>query len=492
MNQLRLDRFLTLSAVVLFALQFAVGQTTTRQVVARIDSYMNAAVKFEKFSGSILIARNGVPIVTRSYGMANQELKVPNTPRTLFQLGSVSKQFTAMAIMQLKERGKLNVNDPICRFLDDCPPAWKPITIHQLLTHTSGIVGFSTLPDWDDRISVTQYTREGFVKEFRDQPLLFAPGEKYTYSNSGYYLLGLIIERISGKSYGDFLRENIFVPLGMKSTRYNEHPSLVPNSATGYYWELDSFISAPIENLSLSFASSGVYSTVGDLLLWDKALYSEALVSQASLKEIFTPFTKGAPEGDQFSYGYGWNIGKKFDRTVTSHSGRHNGFKAYILRFPEDHVTVLVQGNSDRSNAGRTGTNLAAIVFGAPYTTPVEQASDMLLAAISQKGIDAAVRQYHALKRTQPKTYNFSEPERTLNVIGYGLLRQRRLKEAIGVFKLNVELFPKSGNVYDSLAEGYMTNGEKEPAIKNYERSLELDPKNINAIDMLKKLRGTE
>jgi CubicO group peptidase (beta-lactamase class C family) len=486
----RSKHLLILAAFCLVGVQFAAAQTpTAKQVVARVDRYMNAAVKFEKFSGSILIARDGLPVVTRSYGMANQELKVPNTPRTVFQIGSVSKQFTAMAIMQLKDRGKLNLNDSICKYLLDCPTAWQPITIHHLLSHTSGMIGFSTLPDWDDRISVSSYTRTGFVKEFRDLPLQFAPGEKFLYSNSGYYLLGLIIERVSGKSYQEFLTENIFAPLGMKSSKYNEHPALVPNSATGYYWELDSFIRAPNENLALSFASSGIYTTVEDLLLWDKALYTEKLVSRKSLNEIFTPFTKGAPEGDQYSYGYGWNIGKKFDRQSTSHSGRHNGFKAYILRFPSDRVTILVQGNSDRANATRTGSNLAAIVFGAPYTMPVPQGSDMLLAAIAEKGIDAALRQYRELKRTQPEKYNFNEPERALNVIGYALIRQRKMKEAIGVFKLNVELFPKSGNPYDSLAEAYMVNGDKEPAIKNYEKSLELDPSNTNAVEMLKRLR---
>ncbi|MEW6737178.1 MAG: serine hydrolase [Acidobacteriota bacterium] len=490
-NFIRSNRFLILLVLCLFSVQFAIAQPpTAKKLVAKVDEYMKAAVKYDKFSGTILIARNGLPVVTRSYGMANYELKVPNTPKTVFEIGSVSKQFTAMAIMQLQERGKLNVNDSICKHLEDCPAAWQPVTIHHLLTHTSGIMNFSSLPDWDERISVMSYTHTGFVKVFRDLPLEFVPGEKYTYSNSGYYLLGLIIERTSGKSYREFLSENIFVPLGMKSSNYNDHPALVPNRATGYYWKLDSFITAPNINLALGFATSGIYTTVEDLLLWDKALYTEKLVSRKSLNEIFTPFTKGAPEGDQYGYGYGWNIGKKFDRQSTSHGGRHNGFKAYIVRFPSERVTVLVQGNSDRSNATRIATNLAAIVFGAPYKLPVEQGSDMLLAAIAEKGIDAAVQQYRELKRTQPEKYNFNEPERTLNVIGYALLEQRKVKEAIEVFKLNVEMFPQSANVYDSLAEAYMVNGDKEVAIKNYEKSLELDSQNTNAVKMLKELRG--
>jgi CubicO group peptidase (beta-lactamase class C family) len=481
-NFIRLRHFLILLALCLLSVQVSVAQTpTAKRLATKIDEYMSASVKFEKFSGRILIARDGLPLVTRSYGMANYELKVPNSPKTVFQLGSVSKQFTAMAIMQLQERGKLNVNDSISKYLEDCPAAWQPITIRHLLTHTSGIVNFSSLPDWDDRISVLPYTRSGFVKEFRNLPLEFVPGEKHQYSNSGYYLLGLIIERVSGKSYREFLSENIFVPLGMKSSNYNEHPTLVVNRATGYYWELDSFISAPNENLAISFASSGIYSTIEDLLLWDKALYTEKLVSRKSLDEIFTPLRE--------EYGYGWRINKQFDRQMISHAGRHNGFKAYIARFPSERVTVLVQGNSDRANATRIGTNLAAIVFGAPYTLPVEQGSDMLLAAITEKGIDAAVRQYHELKRSQPEKYNFNEPERALNVIGYGLIRQGKMKEAIGVFKLNVEIFPKSGNPYDSLGEAYLLNGNKELAIENYKKSLELDPQNTNAVEMLKKLQ---
>jgi CubicO group peptidase (beta-lactamase class C family) len=384
--------------------------------------------------------------------------------------------------MQLQERGKLSVSDPICKHLEDCAAAWQPVTIRHLLTHTSGIINFSSLPDWDERISVLPYTRSGFVKVFRDLPLEFAPGEKYSYSNSGYYLLGMIIERASGKAYREFLRENIFAPLGMKNSGYNEHPALVPGRATGYYWGLNSFITAPNENLAIGFASSGIYTTVEDLLLWDKALYTEKLVSQRSLDEIFTPFLE--------EYGYGWRIGKKFDRRMINHSGRHNGFKAFIGRFPAEKVTVIVLGNSDRMNATNTANNLAAIVFGQPYKVPVQYGSDMLLAAIAEKGIDAAVLQYRELKRTKPENYNFNEPERVLNNLGYALLEQRKVKEAIEIFKLNVENFPNEANTYDSLAESYMNSGNKELAIKNYERSLELDPKNTNAVEMLKKLRG--
>ena len=177
---------------------------------------MNAAMRINRFSGAVLLARDGQPIVSRGYGMANIEHGVPNTPQTVFRLGSVTKQFTAMAVVMLQERGKLSVNDPICKYLADCPPAWQPITIKNLLTHTAGIPNYTEFPDFVKTAAVDTTPAE-LTSRFRDKPLQFALGEKYAYSNSGYYLLGTIIERASGKAYADFLQENIFAPLGMKA-----------------------------------------------------------------------------------------------------------------------------------------------------------------------------------------------------------------------------------------------------------------------------------
>ena len=478
-----INRFTILVALCLLTIQFALAQKTNapsaQQIMAKVDEYMNVAVKFDQFSGSILVARDGSPVVSKGCGMANYELNVPNTPQTVFRIASLTKQFTAMAIMQLQERGKLNVNDPICKYLEDCPAAWEPITIRHLLTHTSGIANFSSLPNWDETISLQPYTRAGFVKVFRDLPLQFAPDEKFKYSNSGYYLLGLIIERASGKPYPEFLRENIFVPLGMKNSGYNDSRPLVPNRASGYYWSLTSFVNAPYLNMVSAYSNGGLYSTTEDLLLWDKALYTEKLVSRKSLDEIFSPFKDG--------YAYGWQIGKKFDRQTTSHSGSVNGFSTFIMRFPSERVTVIVLSNSDRTSATKAATNLAAIVFGAPYKLPEPQLFDMLSATIVQKGVEPAVRQYRELKRTQADKHDFSED--LLNDLGYALLENRKLKEAIEIFKLNVEVFPQSANVYDSLAESYMVNGDKELAIKNYEKTLELSPQNPLAVERLKELR---
>lgn len=479
-------RFVFLFGLCLFGVQFLLAQNptvssklSTQQIVVKVDEYMNAAVKNYHFSGSILVARDGSPIVSKSYGMANYELNVPNTSQTAFRIASITKQFTAVAVMMLQERGKLNVNESICKYLEKCPAAWQPITIRNLLTHTSGIPNYRAMPRYSELASDSRFTYAGFVDVFRDAPLQFAPGERFTYSNSGYYLLGLIIERASGKTYAEFLRENIFKLLGMKNSGYDDSRSLIPNRADGYSWTGRSLVNAPYINMVIPFAAGAIYSTTEDLLLWDKALYTEKLVSRKSLDEMFTPF--------KLDYGYGLEISNRFNRQRIRHNGGINGFSNDFARFPKDRVTIIVLGNNESSPSDNINNSLAAIVFDESYQLPIASVRDLLLATLDQKGVDAAIQQYRELKRTQSNNYDFREP--LLNNLGYELLGTKKVKDAIEIFKLNVEAFPQSANAYDSLAEAYMLNGDRGLAIKNYEKSLELNPQNNNAVDMLKKLK---
>ncbi len=491
-NFIRINRFVTLAALCLFSVQFALAQNpdapSAQQIAAKVDEYLNAAVKFNHFSGSVLVARDGQPVISKGYGMANYELNVPNTPQTVFRIGSITKQFTAMAIMMLQERGKLNVNDPICKYLENCPAAWQPVTIRHLLTNTSGILSYTDLPD-TQKVSVQPSTFAELVNLFRDKPLEFTPGEKFAYSNSGYYLLGLIIEKTSGKPYAEFLRENVFTPLGMKNSGYDDSHTLLPNRANGYEWAGKTFVNANYIDMGFAYSAGALYSTTGDLLLWDKALYTEKLVSRKSLDEMFTPFREMVRDGwGGYAYAYGWFIGKQSGRQVSRHDGGIKGFSTDIIRFPSERVTVIVLNNNQTVIPYRVANDLSAIVFGAPYKLPVLPVSEVLAATISQKGIAPALQQYRELKRTRPNNYDFSEP--VLDRLGYDLLRSQKVKEAIEIFKLNVEMFPQAFNTYDSLAEAYMVNGDKELAIKNYEKSLELNPQNTNAVERLKKLRG--
>lgn len=394
---------------------------STRQIESKIDEYMKSAIEFERFSGSILVARNGQPIVSKSYGMANVELDVPNTPKTVFRLASLTKQFTATAIMMLQERGKLNINEPFCKYLIDCPEIWQPITIRQLLTMTSGIPGVTAselgalrgLPvPWDQWLEAT-----------RKKPLEFAPGEKFKYANSGYTLLGFIIERVSGKSYEEFLQENIFTPLEMKQTGYENPLRIIKNRATGYR----QLPGGPITNVPYAemvglYAAGGIYSTTEDLLLWDKALYTEKLLSAKSINEMYTPFKEMLPGK---SYAYGWWTSQKFGRTEIAHGGNLAGFITYISRFPSDRVTVIVLSNNGRGSSGKISNVLSAIVFGAPYEIPKERKAVALESSILNKYVGEYQFQYPtttiiitkengkltAKRNTEPKAEMFAESE---------------------------------------------------------------------------------
>lgn len=375
----RLVRLVGLS--LLFA-SFAAAQNTAatpgpaKEITAKVDEYMNAAVSVDGFSGSILVARDGQPIVSRGYGMASIELGVSNTPQTIYRLGSVTKQFTGMAITMLQERGKLSVSDAICKYFPDCPAAWQPITIKNLLTHTSGIPNYTDFPDFA-KTTVLPMTTAEMVAQIKSKPLEFVPGEKYAYTNSGYYLLGVIIERASGKLYADFLQENIFKPLGMKQTGYDSTTRIIKNRAAGYVKQDGELVNAAYMDMTIPYAAGAMYSTTEDLLVWDQALYGEKLVSRKSLDEIFTPFKDG--------YGYGWTIGKRFDHQVAAHGGGIYGFATYIARFPADHVTVIVLSNVQSGPSGKIANDLAAIVFGAAYEIPKERKEIAVDAKILEK-----------------------------------------------------------------------------------------------------------
>ncbi|HYE73894.1 MAG TPA: serine hydrolase [Blastocatellia bacterium] len=418
------NRFIILVVLFLCFFQAASAQNgavpSARQIKAEVDEYMKSAVEVERFSGSILIARDGQPIVSKSYGMANIELDVPNTPKTVFRIASLTKQFTATAIMMLQERGKLNVNDAICKYLDDCPAAWQPITIRHLLTMTHGIPGVSVLElgplrglpvPWDQWLEAT-----------KKKPLEFAPGEKFKYANSGYTLLGFIIERVSGKSYGDFLQENIFTPLGMTQTGYENPLRIIKNRATGYrQLPGDPITNVPYAEIVGLYAAGGIYSTTEDLLLWDKALYTDKLLSPKSIEEMFTPFRDMYPGK---SYAYGWWTSQKFGRREIAHGGNLAGFITYIARFPSDRVTVIVLSNNGRGSSGKISNVLSAIVFGAPYEIPKERKA----VAVASSTLDKYVGEYEF--QYPPVTYTVTNENGKLMLLEPGYPKTEMFAES--------------------------------------------------------------
>ena len=331
---------------------------------AQLDAYLTHLERSGVLSGAVLVAHNGM-LFEKGYDLADKDANIPNTPQTRFRIGSITKQFTAMAILILQDRGKLHVQDPICLYVPDCPQDWQPITIENLLTHTSGIPDYINSPafvaTWTESA-----TPEELIARFKDMPLEFSPGSRFKYSNSGYALLGYIIEQVSRESYATFLRENIFVPLKMNNSGYDiTHPPL-PQHATGYY---RGYIKPAPYDPSVLYAAGALYSTVEDLDVWDQALMTHKLVSQQALDAMFTPHIPCPPPGpggcllhEDLGYGYGWFIASESQGRLIYHVGHIDGFFTYNGFYPQSNLVVVVLSNLETTNVLNTGLTLASMV----------------------------------------------------------------------------------------------------------------------------------
>ena len=482
-------RALVVCAMILVALQStALGQHTARNNAAKIDEVMTAANKYRLFNGSVLVAEDGKVIYKKGLGLANMEWNIPNTPDTRFRLGSITKQFTAALILQLVEQGKVKLDGKVSDYL----PAYRKdigekVTVHQLLNHTSGIPSYTSLPGFFNDVSRNPFTVDDFIKKYASNDLEFDPGSKFSYNNSGYFLLGAIIEKVTGQTYERALKEQILDPLGMKNTGYDHYGTVIEKRASGYQKTPDGYVNAAYLDMSLPYSAGAMYSTVEDLYLWDQALYTERVVSAASKDLMFKP--------NLSDYAYGWvvtkaKLGNGTDSTSKiAHGGGINGFNTLIVRFPaQKHLIVLLDNTSQGRNLEQLERALTNILYNQPYNLPKMSIAEVLFKTIGEKGIEAGLAQYRDLKTRQANVYDFSEPE--LNRLGYQLLEAKKLKEAVEVFKLNVAEYRQGFNTYDSLGEAYMVSGNTELAILNYKKSLELNPQNTGATEMLKRLEN--
>jgi len=465
------------------------AQTSVRaqDKAAKIDELMKVYNSYRQFNGAVLVAENGKVIFKKGYGMANMEWNIPVETDTKFRLGSITKQFTSMLILQLVQEGKIKLEGKLTDYLPDYrKDTGDRITIHQLLNHTSGIPSYTGLPNFFQEISRNPYSVSDFVKKYTSGDLEFEPGTKWNYNNSGYFLLGAIVESVTGKPYEQALKERIFDPVGMKNTGYDHYATILAKRAAGYEKRPGGFINAPYLDMSLPYAAGSLYSTVEDLYLWDQALYTDKLLS-AQLKELW--YKPGLS-----NYAYGWVVrnaplGAQDEQvTIIEHGGGINGFNTLISRMPDSKNLIVLLNNTGGTKLGEMFQKISAILFGKPYKPPVRDIADPLFDTVMAKDVQAAIKQYRELKETQKDAYDFSEGQ--LNGLGYRLMQMKRVKDAIEIFKLNVEMFPQGFNPYDSLAEAYMENDDKSLAIQNYKKSLELNPKNTNAVEKLKKLEA--
>jgi CubicO group peptidase (beta-lactamase class C family) len=487
-------------ALKIFLLVFSFFSITVTHLSAQskaklIDQFIQSYHDNQTFNGSVLVAKNGKVVFQKGYGAANREWNQPHTIATKFRIASLTKQFTAMLVMQLKQSGKLRLEDPVTKFLP-----WynksigDKVTIHHLLTHTSGIPDYTSRGEFFNKISLHTYSPKEFVDKFCSDSLQFEPGTAYNYSNSNYYILGAVIESITEKAYSQVLKDQIFDVVGMVNSGVDEPNAIIQNRASGYNYNYGDYTNADyIDMASTIYAAGGIYTTIDDLLKWDNALYGETLLSAENKAILFTPLLN--------KYAYGIIVNKvhmpelKKEVTFMAHSGAINGFRSVMVREVEDRELIIVLSNTViNNNYGLDlypiSNRLYSIMHGLPYEHPKPSIASVVGERLKRENAREAIRFFHSIKAQGKDKYDFSTMESEFNSLGYYLLGKERIGDAIAIFKLNTEVYPTSWNVFDSYAEGLMIGGERELAIKNYKQSLELNPENTNAKEQIAKLQS--
>jgi len=333
----------TLAWNLLLPAQFARGAQPDDEVARAVRAEM---AKQHIPGLALLVSRNGVPIREQGFGLANVELNVPVKPETIFQSGSMGKQFTATAVMLLVEQGKIDLNDPLSKYFADGPAWWKEVTIRDLLSHTAGFTDYPK--DFDLR---KDYSEEDLLKIVEAIPAAYPPGTNWAYSNLGYVTLGILIHKVSGQYFGDFLEERVFKPLGMSTTRIMSEADIIPNRAAGYRLDKGQLKNQEwVAASANSTADGSLYFTILDLAKWDAALYSEKVLKESSKREMWSVATLSDGKPNRAGYGFGWFVESQRGHRVVEHDGRWQGFSTQISRYLDDGFTIVVltnQGNCD-------------------------------------------------------------------------------------------------------------------------------------------------
>lgn len=436
--------------VAMFSLLATVGitrghakpQATLADRIGEIDQLLANTYKPNNPGAVVLIAKEGKPLLRKAYGMADIEKNIALRADDVFRIGSITKPFTALAIMLLEEEGKLKLDDDITRFLPDYPTQGHKVTIAHLLTHTSGIAIYTDIASVRSAITPTSTTAE-VINLFKNSPMTSEPGELYDYNNSGYYLLGAVIEKVSGMSYADFLAKRIFIPLGMTNTAY-EGAERGAKRVTGYRTQDGRFEVAPMFSVNRAFASGGLVSTADDFLRWQNAMTQGKLLKPATWKRVFTPATLN--NGKATEYGYGWSLRKLRGQAMREHSGVIAGFQAMVIMLPEEQLSVIFLTNQQaRQNiARRMGEQIAAMTIGKPFP-------DLKPIVLS----DDALAQFEGVYQLDGK------PARTVSRVGKQLRQQAGTSQSMMQPYRDNEFFQPDGAFtrfrFERNAEGKVT-----------------------------------
>jgi len=454
----------------------------------KIDSLVGLFSDYDGFNGAVLVSHEGGIIYKKGFGFANLEWDIPNQIDTKFRIASITKPFTAMLIMQLVADGKLELHVPISTYLSDYPKEnGDQITIHHLLTHSSGIKR-----DYDDDLPKNKYpdrySPKQSVELFSGLPLEFKPGKQFDYSNAGYIVLSYIIETVTEKRYETVLQEQILDPLQMKNTGIDKHRTLIKNRAYGYFKGFGDYFNQDFGDMSAITGVGNIYSTVEDMFLLDQALYTEKLLPKKYMDLLFTKHILDPGYGGY--YGFGWELKEKpignTSKTIETigHSGSMQGFTALFTRIPSSNSSIVFFNNTGRAFLNAMTTAITGILNDEPYDFPRESLAFSLFKVVEKDGIEKGIEFYTNNKNNDH--YILIEDE--INEISYKLLQINKTEEAAEVIKLGLSSLPKAFNLHDSHGEILLILGDTIEAIKKYKKSIELNPNNTHGIQVLKKL----
>lgn len=484
-NQIRLSRLFLLLLFTAGLRLFAAAQSAADNV----EALLRREMRERRIPGlQVAVVRRGKIVLLRSFGLANLQNSVPVTNASIFPINSCTKAFTGVAMMQLAEEGKIDLSAPVSGYLEGLPAAWQPVTVRQLLTHVSGLPNVLNVLDQNTGKLIGRDTEDSAWAKVQAMPMEFPTGERFGYNQTNYVLLGKVIDKYSGRPFARFFSERQFQVAGMPHTVFGDSRDVIPNQTPSYRYVRnidghalgeDKLIFAYSEFPAFRRTASGLNSTAEDVARWIIALREGKLLkTKAALDTLWTAgkYNNGSPT----QWALGW---------VTKPRHRHGaiiatgGGRAAFFVYPDDDLAVVVLTNLAGSFPEEFIDELAG------FYDPAISASDPVTALriqLRKRGFERAIEVYNELKR---KDSNFRPSETDLNDWAYRMLNGGgRKKEALEIFKLNVFLYPDSANVYDSVAEAFEANGERELAIKNYKRSLELDPGNKNAVRHLKQL----
>jgi CubicO group peptidase (beta-lactamase class C family) len=451
--------------ICLFCLTFTINAQT---ITEKIDKIMQRHVELDQFSGTVLLAKDGKILYQKAFGDANKAYQIKNKIDTKFNIASMGKMFTGVSIMQLQERGKLHINDPVVKYLKNFPFGDK-ITLYHLLSHTSGVGSYMRDPAYKS-------DRQGFktigdlIPIIYGQKLQFKiPGSRFSYSNSGMILLGAIIEKISKQSYSKYITKNILEPIKMTNTAMKFGNEVVQNRATGYIKSISGKYHANYFNMTSPHSDGGILSTVGDILKFDQALYSDELINDASKEKMFTAL--------KVTYGLAFQVEDRKGNHVVGHSGGMPGVSSYFSRYLKDKYTIIALSNYDMISKNIVHY-IEGVLYNKEYPLPKERLGPFLYK--NKMNIKSLKTSKDITKYINKHGYSLRHPQQ-LNMIAYEFLKEKEMDFALIFFSLNAHIFPEDANVHDSLGEAYESDGQHKLALKSYEKAVEVAKNNSDS-----------